>query len=146
MMRVTTSPNPIYIAQQKLRHGLVDRDSWVTALQAAGASSPTNDPARARSVFNKVRRLYWIARTQRAGPLEFNSYNHGRMLAGGAPYGPDGFPMELEHRVELSKDPTLALEPSNLWEIFRRQHDFQHGNYAFRWHSGSEPRSPHGAD
>jgi hypothetical protein len=65
------------------------------------------------------------------------------MRVGKPPIGPDGFPMELEHRVELNVAPSRALDPTNIWELFRRQHDFQHGNYAMRWHAGSFPQSPH---
>ena len=60
------------------------------------------------------------------------------------PYGKPS--VEIEHREELSKNPSRALDPGNLWEIFRRQHDFQHGEYAFRWHMGSFPQSPHTAN
>jgi hypothetical protein len=145
-MPVNTSPNPIYIAQQQRRHGEVDHDAWLAAVQLAGSSSSPNDSAQARRAFDKVRRLYWIERVKRAVPLEFNHYNQALMRTGRAPYGPDGFSMELEHRQELSQHPALALDPANIWEIFRRQHDFQHGAYAFRWHPGSEPRGPHDAN
>jgi hypothetical protein len=106
----------------------------------------TDDKEMARKNFNEVREQYWVERLKRAQPHEFNLYNQARMRAGKAPIGPDSFPVELEHRKELANDPRLALQAENLWEIFRRQHDFQHGSYAFRWHMGSEPRSPHDAN
>jgi hypothetical protein len=142
-MSVGTSPNPIYIALQQQRHGCVDPFAWAAALKAAGSPPASQDGALARRNFNKIRRHYWRERLRLAAESEFNAYNQARMRVFLAPIGPDGFSMELEHRTTLKQDPLLALEPSNLWEIFRRQHDFQHGDVAVRWHLGSMPQSPH---
>ena len=94
-------------------------------------------------MFNRVREAYWAEGLRLALPGEFNGYNIARMRIGKAPIGPDGFPIELDHRELLSKNPAKALDATNIWELFRRQHDFQHGEYSMRWHIGSFPQSPH---
>jgi hypothetical protein len=141
-MSVPTSPNPIYIKSVQSRRGCVQLTAWKAAL-AEVAATPSSSAPQARRAFDNVREAYWPHRLRLAVPGEFNDYNKARMSDGKPPIGPDGFPIELEHREELSKNPLRALDPTNIFELFRRQHDFQHGNYGFRWHAGSLPVSPH---
>lgn len=141
-MSVPTSPNPVYIKRQQSRQGCVEPSAWNAALTKAGAATTPTSAGLARSAFNRVREAYWPERARLAAPGEFNRYNMTRMGARKAPIGPDGFPIELDHREQLSKNLQRALDPTNIWELFRRQHDFQHGEYAFRWHAGSFPESP----
>ncbi len=145
-MAVPTAPNPTYIKGQQGRKGCVDKAAWTAALAKAGITKTPTTKEEARALFNKAREKYWAERIASSLPGEFNAYNQRRMQRELAPIGPDAFPMEIEHREELNKNPGRALDPGNLWEIFRRQHDFQHGNYAFRWHMGSFPQSPHTAN
>jgi hypothetical protein len=141
-MSVQTRPNPIYVRLQQSRKGFVEPNAWAAALRRAGVNLKPTSAAEARRCFNEVRKAYWPIRLQLAATGEFNSYNAEKMRQGEAPIGPDGFSIELDHREELAKNPGRALDATNIWEIFRRQHDFQHGNYAFRWHMGSFPQSP----
>ena len=141
-MGVPTSPNPVYGQRKGARRGFVEPSAWEAALAKVGATASPASKEAARSLFNKVRKAYWSERVRLAIAGEFNQYNTARMRVGKPPIGPDGFPIELEHRLELSKYPDRALDPMNIWELFKRQHDFQHG-YAFRWHMGSFPESPH---
>ncbi len=144
-MSIPTEPNPVYIQRLQSRQACVERVAWQAALGQIGYVSPATTTQQARDLFNRAREVYWTVRVRLAVPGEFNSYNQARMAAGKAPIGPDGFPIELDHREELNANPARALDPANVWELFRRQHDFQHGNYAFRWHPGSLPESPQSA-
>jgi hypothetical protein len=143
---VPTFPNPIYVKRQQDRHGCVDEAAWAMALAKAGITKTPTSAEEARKLFVRARKKYWAARLACALPGEFNLYNQRRMREDLAPIGPDGFSMEIEHCAELSREPGRALDPTNLWEISRRQHDFRHGNVPVRWHMGSFPRSPHAAN
>jgi hypothetical protein len=142
-MAANTAPNAVYIARQQARRGFVDKVAWSAVVNNTGSAKQLSNASEARAAFDRARERYWVERWKLAVAGEFNPYNQARMRSGKAPIGPDGFPMELEHREELSMNPARALDPDNIWEIFKRQHDFQHGNYAFRWHAGSFPQSPH---
>jgi hypothetical protein len=142
-MGVPTSPNPIYIKAQQSRHAYVEPNAWAAALTKIGFQGPPTSATVARALFDKAREAYWPERLRLSLPGEFNGYNVARMRIGKPPIGPDGFPIELDHREYLSKVPQRALDPTNIWELFRRQHDFQHGEFPFRWHQGSFPESPH---
>jgi 5-methylcytosine-specific restriction endonuclease McrA len=144
-MTVPTSPNPVYVSRIRVRKGCVDITAWQSALVQIGYTALPANASDARRIFNRCRQAYWSQRLRLSVPNEFNAYNVARMRIGKPPIGPDSFPMELDHRIELSRDPSRALEPTNIWELFRRQHDFQHG-YAMRWHLGSFPQSPHTAN
>lgn len=117
-MRIPTHPNPIYTTRQAERHGGVDRAAWAAALIAAGSPTAANDAKLARANFNKVRKAYWLERLRLAMDLEFNVYNQMRIQAGKAPIGPDGFSMELEHRIELNANPPWRLNPTTCGRSF----------------------------
>lgn len=124
----------------------MDQVAWDAAVAIARLRNSIANAASARHAFELIRPIYWRERLHRSWPGEFNTYNRERMLQGKPPIGPDGFPIELGHWEEISKNPSRALDATNIRELFSRQHDFQHGNYAFRWHLGRLPRSPHVAN
>ena len=140
---VSTSPNPIYVRSVQSRKGCVDPNAWNAALAKVGVKPTPTSKEAARKAFNQVREVYWKERLRLAAPGEFNGYNILRIKAGNAPIGPDGFSIELEHRELLSEYPQRALDPTNVFELFKRQHDFQHGDVGLRWGPAGVPKSPH---
>jgi hypothetical protein len=142
-MSVATSPNPIYIRSVQSRKGCVDPNAWKAAMAAASVNTIPASKEAARTMFDRVRKAYWKERLRLAATGEFNGYNVLRIRAGNAPIGPDGFSIELEHRELLSEKPQRALDPTNIFELFKRQHDFQHGDVGLRWGPGGIPKSPH---
>jgi hypothetical protein len=141
-MNVPTEPNPIYTSLRGARRGFVDKKSFNKAVAKAKTLHPN---LGGRSLFDRIREYYWIERIYAAQAGEFNAYNRARMISGKPPIGPDGAPMELEHRVQFHSDPNRVFDPDNIWELFRREHDFQHGEYGFRWSLKKLPQSPHDA-
>jgi hypothetical protein len=123
-------------------HHNVEANKDVLNHYATGITTTPTSTDLARSLFNKMREAYWPERLRLAVPGEFNPYNLARMRLGKPLMGPDGFPIELDHREQLSKSPQRAPDPTDIWEPFHRQHDFQHGEHAFRLHTGSFPRKP----
>jgi hypothetical protein len=95
-----------------------------------------------------MREYYYRERARLGAPGEFNEYNLKKMKRpkGNAPIGADGFRMELAHSEELARNPGRSLDADNIKEIFRSQHDFDHGDLAMRWHKKRSPRSPHEAN
>jgi hypothetical protein len=142
---IETAPNVIYIARQRTRQGFVDKVALSRACSILGLNSrklAISTSVDARMLFDRVRPLYWTWRGRMAARGEFNAYNIRVMASGKAPFGPDGYPLELHHIDELHSHPDRALDPENIREIFKRQHDFQHGNYGFRWSLKRLPQSP----
>ena len=136
-MSVQTSPNPIYLKNQACRHGHVEPNAWKAALEKAHNPGTPKTYEEAVEVFKKVREFYWPERLRLAAPGEFNEYNKRRITVDNlAPIGPDSFSLELHHIEELKANPQRALDPTNLWETFRRQY----ANLAdFRWISPASP-------
>jgi len=151
-----TYPNPIYVQRQQLRKGLVDPVAWKAALKKAGLETATpTTKAEAETMFKKVVPYYWEQRLRLSAQGEFNGYNMRLIRArelglrdrARVPIGPDGLSIQIHHVVERNQDPSKALDPGNLIEMFGRQHDFQHpappANRFRLLFPGNIPRTPH---
>jgi hypothetical protein len=96
-------------------------------MQGGGASTPNGadcqDPEVVKALRKEfdqtVRPQFWEQEAIQ-NPGEYSAQNVSRMLKGNAPYGIDGYPMELHHITPLVLGGTN--DPSNLKKMTRTEH------------------------